>query len=232
MGKIKIKFVRDLADIQGMKKLALTIITAAGITLSGEEYTIQTISTLKESSITSAFEKKVQKSALPVTRKKEGACNVVMLGHYADAKKARADLAKAKAVAKDAFVRPAERNVPKACAAAGQPEKKEAKGAVAEAKPASAAPASAGVAATAEKAKEAVPSETPKAVVTVAPVSAAEPVKGESGKKTETVSAPEPIHTAIVVYDRNIARKSDIHEAIEYYKNSPYHSFRPVAIQK
>ena len=47
-----------------MKKLALMMIFGTlGVTLSAEEFTIQTISAQKEASITPAFEKKVQKSA-------------------------------------------------------------------------------------------------------------------------------------------------------------------------
>ena len=207
-----------------MKKLALTIIiSVAGIALSAEEYTIQTISALKENSITPAFEKKVHKSALPVTKKKEGACNVVTVGRYDDAKKARADLAKVKAVAKDAFVRPMNRSVPAACALSAKKEEKTS----APQTPVASAP-SAKPEAAAENSKKAVEAETPKTTVAeaVQPAAAveAEPKAAEPEEK-KAVST-----THVIIYDRNLARKSDITEAIEYYKSSPYYSFRPVSL--
>ncbi|MBD3799732.1 MAG: hypothetical protein IE883_07650, partial [Epsilonproteobacteria bacterium] len=126
-----------------MKNLAILIMFGvSSVALSAEEYTIQTISAKKEVSITPAFEKKVQKSALPMRKKKEGECNIVTVGKYPTAKAASADLKKAREISKDAFVRTLERATPKVCEG-----------------------------------------------------------------------------------------KSDIHDAIEYYKHSPYHSFRPVALQ-
>lgn len=189
-----------------MKKLALTIIIGvAGGALSAEEFTIQTISAKKENSITPAFEKKVEKSALGSVKKKEGSCNVVTVGRYDSVKKARADLAKAKRIAKDAFVRPVARTVPKACE-------------VAVAKTdAQAAKAPSNVTAVAAKAEAAV--EKPKEVA----VAAEQPQK----RVESSVVCP-----TVVLYDRNLARKSDIHDAIEYYKTSPYHSFKAVAMQQ
>ena len=65
-----------------MKKLVLTLIYGiASMALGADEYTIQTISALKEESITPAFEKKVKKSALPSQKIKEGTCNIVTVGH-------------------------------------------------------------------------------------------------------------------------------------------------------
>ena len=217
--------------------------SVAGVALFAEEYTIQTISALKESSITPAFEKKVEKSALPVTKKKEGNCNVVTVGRYDDPKKARADLSKVKAVAKDAFIRPIDRVVPKACtpALAGQKAVKtpspqhtptSASAPVVEKNKEAAKAGEAPAPVTAAVATE--PSAKPSVVAVVEPKEA---IKKEETKsvppKEEKEAAPDlKSSTAIFIYDRNMARKSDIHEAIEYYKNSPYHTFRPVAMQK
>ncbi|MBN2870591.1 MAG: hypothetical protein JXK04_06520 [Campylobacterales bacterium] len=219
-----------------MKNLALTMImSVAGVALSAEEYTIQTISALKESSITPAFEKKVQKSALPVTKKKEGACNVVTVGRYDNPKKAHADLAKAKAVAKDAFVRPLNRTVPRVCAPVVA-EQKATKTPLAHS-----AIISASAPAAAAKTKEAVKAAVaPEAAAITAEPSAKPSIAAVVEQKTPAVKTEETKEAvsdqmssaAIFIYDRNLARKSDIHDAIEYYKNSPYHTFKPVAMQK
>ncbi len=190
-----------------MKKLALTIIIGvAGVALSADEFTIQTISAKKENSITPAFEKKVEKSALGSVTKKEGSCNIVTVGRYDSAKKARADLAKAKKIAKDAFVRPVVRTVPKGCEVTVaktdvQPTKAQAN-------------------VTAVAAKTEAAAEKPKEVA----------VAAEQSQKRVEPSVVCP--TTVMLYDRNLARKSDIHDAIEYYKTSPYHSFKAVAMQQ
>lgn len=192
-----------------MKKLALTIIIGvAGVALSAEEFTIQTISAKKENSITPAFEKKVEKSALGSVKKKEGSCSVVTVGRYDSVKKARADLAKAKKIAKDAFVRPVARTVPKACEVVVA----ETKGKTAPKAEAQGIKAQTNVTAV----KEAV-AEQPKEVAAVV----------EQPQKREPSVRP-----TVILYDRNLARKSDIHDAIEYYKTSPYHSFKAVAMQQ
>lgn len=185
-----------------MKKLALTIIIGvAGVALSAEEFTIQTISAKKENSITPAFEKKVEKSALGSVKKKEGSCNVVTVGRYDSVKKARADLAKAKKIAKDAFVRPVARTVPKACETT--------------------------VAKTDVQATKGQANVTAVAAKTEAAVE--KPIAVEQPQKRIDSSVVCP---TVILYDRNLARKSDIHDAIEYYKTSPYHSFKAVAMQQ
>lgn len=196
-----------------MKKLALMMIFGTlGVTLSAEEFTIQTISAQKEASITPAFEKKVQKSALPSAKKKEGECNIVTVGAYPSIKAAKHDLAKAKSISKDAFVRSVNRTTPKVC---------ESHVAAVEVKPIvehkDEKPAS--------KKEEAVAvavKESP--VVVPAPQSVAAPVASET--KAEPCKS-QPCTNVTYVYDRNLVRKSDIHEAIEYYKHSPYYTFKP-----
>jgi hypothetical protein len=210
-----------------MKKLAIILlISIAGVASNAEEYTIQTISALKEKSITPAFEKKAQKSTLPVTKKKEGVCNILTVGRYESVKKAHADMAKARAIAKDAFIRPVARVIPKACESAHADTRK------------AAASHPDANATTAVSAKTEGSGEKPKVVSEAqgesaekaAVPSGATNTAGASVEKGESPDQAE--RTAIFIYDRNMARKSDIHEAIEYYKNSPYHTFKPIAIQR
>ncbi len=198
------------------------IFSMTNVVLSAEEYTIQTISAKKEASITPAFEKKVQKSTLHSEQKKEGSCNVVTVGKYTSVKAAHHDLKKAKAISKDAFVRPINRTTPKVCESKTATPK-----ATVEAKT-SIAPSSVkkdeAVAAVHEATK-------PVAVVSTAPVTnsaVVQEVKSEPCK----IQPCENVSSSLYVYDRNLARKSDIHEAIEYYKNSPYHTFKPVISQR
>lgn len=222
-----------------MKNLTLILLCGvASMALSSDEYTIQTISALKESSITPAFEKKVHKSALPSVQKKEGECNIVTVGEYPNAKKAHKDLSKAKNIAKDAFIRPVSRNTPKVCQAKvgdNKVARLENNASVVSIK-------------AVETKKEVVVakkevSEHPtvikpivKEVVTPAPsVAIAEIAAAEkSVDKAEPCKAQpcKNVSSAVYIYDRNIGRKSDISEAIEFYKNSPYYSFRPVALQR
>lgn len=209
-----------------MKKLALIIIfSVSSVVLSAEEFTIQTISALKESSITPAFEKKVSHSALPSAKKKEGECNIVTVGKYSSTKAAHHDLNKAKAISKDAFVRTVNRSTPKVCAGKGEAEKTVMKD----------ANTSVSVPQKSETAAVIVKHEEPKTAEAVHTVSVAPaPVAVVSEPKAETpckVQPCEKVSNNVYLYDRNLGRKSDIHEAIEFYKHSPYHSFRPVALQ-
>lgn len=217
-----------------MKKLALIImISTVGVVLSAEEYTIQTISAQKESSITPAFEKKVQKSALHSEKKKEGTCNIVTVGTYPTTKAAHHDLAKAKAISKDAFIRPLVRSTPKACevhSAAAEPkvhanEVKTSQSAQNE----KLAEINAQSMATKKEEMTQASTVSPAAdhVASVQAV-AAPTVKDEKSEPCKV----QPCENITFVYDRNLARKSDIQEAIEYYKRSPYYTFKPVALQR
>jgi hypothetical protein len=243
-----VKFFHHRVDIENMKKLTLILLCGvASMALSADEYTIQTISALKESSITPAFEKKVHKSALPSTQKKEGECNIVTVGEYPSVKKARKDMSKAKNIAKDAFVRPVNRNTPKVC------ESKEGDHKVAmvdtnvssvstkaiEAKKEEIAPKKEEAIVVKKEETSAHPSVvqsmvketvTPSPSVAIAEIAAAE----KNNVKAEPCKAQpcERGSSTVYIYDRNIGHKSDISEAIEFYKNSPYYSFRPVALQR
>jgi len=221
-----VKFYSDRVDIESMKKLALIMMfSVVGVVLSAEEFTIQTISAQKEASITPAFEKKVQKSALPSVKKKEGECNIVTVGKYHSTKEAHHDLKKAKAISKDAFVRTVERTTPKVCES-----KSATKTAMKDVNSSTVVPKKEEVVVVAAKHEEPKAVEavhTAPAAPTAAPAVVAE-VKAEVPCKVQPC---EKVSNNVYLYDRNLGRKSDIHEAIEFYKHSPYHSFRPVALQ-
>ena len=200
------------------------MLSVTGVVVNAEEYTIQTISAQKEASITPAFEKKVQKSARPATKKKEGDCNIVTVGKYPTHKAAKADIGKAKAISKDAFIRPMQRTTPKVCESKTAAPKTAVKETNTTVVPKQAAVAIAP--------KETVAPTQKENVVTPLTPSIAKNAETSAPKAEPCVAQPcEQISTNVYLYDRNLARKSDIHEAIEFYKHSPYHSFRPVALQ-
>jgi uncharacterized membrane protein len=70
---------------------------------------------------------------------------------------------------------------------------------------------------------------TPSPSVAIAEIAAAE--KSDANAEPCKAQPCKNISSTVYIYDRNIGRKSDISEAIEFYKNSPYYSFRPVALQ-
>ncbi|WP_294916887.1 hypothetical protein [Sulfuricurvum sp. PD_MW2] len=207
-----------------MKKLALIMMfSTISVVLSAEEYTIQAISAQKEASITPAFEKKIEKSALPVTKKKEGTCNIVTVGKYPSVKAAKQDLAKAKAISKDAFVRSVERATPKGCENTNAVKANEKKASVEQTVNKTVAVQ---VMAVQPKKEEVVAVVTP--VVQPVAASVAQENKSEPCKTKPCENVVKPVY----VYDRNLARKSDIEDAIEYYKRSPYYTFKPVLTQR
>lgn len=222
-----------------MKKLTLLIIFGvSSIALSAEEYTIQTISAKKEASITPAFEKKIHNSSLPMTKKKEGECNIVTVGKYPSVKEAKVNLKKAKEISKDAFVRPMERSTPKVCeskSASTATAMKETNATVSPKEQSVVVKESPGPAQNHSVAATVVSKETPVAGTTPLVVKTIDPVASIVAKpdtpKAEPCKVQPCEQTNVYLYDKNLARKSDIHEAIEYYKHSPYHSFRPVALQ-
>jgi hypothetical protein len=239
MRKKWVKFFVDHADIEYMKKLALIMmLSTTSVVLSAEEYTIQTISAQKESSITPAFEKKVHKSALASSNIKEGSCNIVTVGKYPTSKAAKADIRKAKKISKDVFVRTLHRETPKVCGGSSVAD---------HTKP---TPANQAIVANKNDVKsskketlavnhdsdknvvvheEAKPiAQTNSATLPVSPFETVSETKAEPCK----VQPCTKILNNVYVYDRTIAHKSDVSDAIEYYKTSPYYFFRPVALQK
>ena len=95
-----------------MKKLVfLMIIGIASFVWGSQEVTVQVISAVYEKSITHEFDAKLKKSGLEVHKKIENGRYVVTLGTYPNEKSAEHALKKARLiVAKDAFIRPVNRN--------------------------------------------------------------------------------------------------------------------------
>lgn len=213
----RIKFLPIGVDIECMKKLTLIMMFGfSSVVLNAEEFTIQTISAQKAASITPAFEKKVDKSALPSTKIQEGNCHIVTVGKYPDAKAAHHDLNKAKKISKDAFVRSTHRQTPKACD----------KGIVSK----DAAHPSSHDKAPVHNVVAEVKKEVH--VADAHPVVVDKNVTTTEVKEVPCKAQPcEKVSHPVYVYDRNSVRKSDIHEAIEYYRTSPYHTFTPVGLQ-
>jgi hypothetical protein len=213
-----------------MKKLAIIMIFGVvSVVLSAEEFTIQTISAKKEASITPAFEKKVQKSALVMSKKKEGDCNIITVGKYPSVKAAKVDMKKAKAISNDAFIRTAERVTPKVCeskAAEKQVAMKESNVTVVTPQKEEITVVNQTVAPVQKESVTTVVSTKENSVATTT-TSVAEKVEPAPCK----VEPCEKISTNVYLYDKNLIRKSDLHDAIEFYKHSPYHTFRPVALQ-
>ena len=228
-----VKFFPRHVDIESMKKLALMMMFGiSGVVLSAEEFTIQTISAQKEASITPAFEKKVQKSALPSVKKKEGECNIVTVGKYHSTKEAHHDLKKAKAISKDAFVRTVERTTPKVCESKSATSKTAMKDVNSSAVVPKKEEAIVVVAKPVETKAVEAPHAAPVAVVAPTVPVVAPSTHVEAKAEVPCKAQPcEKVSNNVYLYDRNLGRKSDIHEAIEFYKHSPYHSFRPVAMQ-
>lgn len=211
-----IKFLPIVVDIECMKKLTLIMMFGfSSVVLNAEEFTIQTISAQKAASITPAFEKKISKSALPSAKIQEGSCHIVTVGKYPDAKAAHHDLKKAKSISKDAFVRSTHRQIPKTCGSAV-----ESPHAVQKAGEHNVSSPVVAVEVKKEAHAEAHPVVVDKNVTTTE-------VKEVPCKAQPCEKVSHPVY----VYDRNSVRKSDIHEAIEYYRTSPYHSFTPVGLQ-
>jgi hypothetical protein len=206
--------------------------SVTSVMLSAEEYTIQTISAKKEASITPAFEKKVHQSTLSSEKKKEGSCNIVTVGKYSSAKAAQHDLKKAKTIAKDAFIRPLNRATPKGCETHST-----ATGTKKETEVHASEKISTVHVATAPITKKEVSSPAQSHEATIESVTTTQKAN-EASETSEVKGEPckvqpcQNVTNSVYVYDRNLARKSDIQEAIEYYKRSPYHTFKPVLAQR
>jgi hypothetical protein len=236
-----VKFFYHRVDIGYMKKLALIMmLSTTSVVLSAEEYTIQTISAQKEASITPAFEKKVHKSALASSNIKEGSCNIVTVGKYPTAKAAKADIRKAKKISKDVFVRTLHRETPKVCGGSSLV----ADHGINPVHTGQALVGNSNEAKSSKKETVAVNHDSEKNVVVheeakpITQTNVATPSVSSFETVGETKTGPcktQPctkISNNLYIYDRSLARKSDVSDAIEYYKTSPYYSFRPVSLQK
>lgn len=218
-----------------MKQIAFMV--ALGVAVWGSDVsTIQVISAQKESSITPAFQKKVQSTGLKSTKNKENDRYVVTVGTFKD--KAAASKAVSKVrnkVACDAFVRPVERHLNTAAA-----ETKSEKSKIVS-KDASVQKVAAVAKAVEEPKKEAISApEKVEAVAKAVEKPAEMSQKPEIQNKVEEavaaavpkeVAAPK-MTTAFVVMDNKALYKHEIAEAIQFYKNSPYHRFEPSGVKR
>lgn len=209
-----------------MKKFGLLmIIGMTSLVWGSGDVTIQVINAVKESSITREFDKKLEKSGLEIHKVVEGGRYIVTLGTYKDEKSALEALKKTRTVVcKEAFVRPVKRDQ---VASAPQEAKKTAVTASQEAKKTGEA---AHVAVASHAAvSTATPSET-KATDVAAPKN--EHVVNVEVKPIVVEVKKEPVVLAMSAFEKKGLYKSEIAEAINYYKNSPYHRFEPVMLQR
>jgi len=209
-----------------IKKLVLIVAMGSmGLLWGSGDVTIQVINAVKEKSITPEFEKKLEKSGLAIHKVVEGGRHIVTLGSYKDEKSAQAALKKARTVVcAGAFIRPVQRDqvavASHDAAKHGKAEegKKETVAAAAHetVKPTTAQPVVAPV-------KEVVVAAAPKSehvvVVEVKPV------------VVEVKNTPAPAATVVSPSEKKEAYRNEIAQAINYYKNSPYHRFEPVMLQ-
>jgi len=193
-----------------MKKLTLLLI--AGMTSfvwGSQEVTVQAISAVYEKSITHEFDARLKKSGLEIHKKIENGRYVVTLGAYNNAKSAQPALKKTRlVVAKDAFIRPVNRN---------QTADMNHTSAIAHA--------------TAQEHPVVVAAvETPKAIETP---KVAEAPKHETPVTPVVVQeVKKPVAVILSECDKKELRKDAFAEAINYYKTSPYHRFEPVGIRQ
>jgi hypothetical protein len=207
-----------------IKKIVLiAAMGAMGLLWGAGDVTIQVINAVKESSITPEFDQKLKKSGLAVHKVVEGGRYIVTLGTYKDEKSAQKALKQArKIVAAGAFVRFVKRD--QTALSAHEPIK-------------STAVKSAAIAAVAASHETVKTQQTAIAPVEVKS-SAATGVQEHAVvavikpmATAEVKSCPIVKESVISASDKKEAYKSEIAEAINYYKNSPYHRFEPVMLQ-
>lgn len=206
-----------------MSKLTLLLITGmTSFVWGSQEVTVQAISAVHEKSITHEFDAKLKKSGLEVHKKIENGRYVVTLGAYNNEKVAQPALKKTRlVVAKDAFIRPVNRN-----------------------QTADMNHTNAVIHTTAQEHPAVVAAvETPKVIE--APKAAETPKITETLKAAEvpkTVASPiipvvvqemkKPAAAILSECDKKELRKDAFTEAINYYKTSPYHRFERVGIRQ
>lgn len=200
-----------------IKKIVLiAAMGTMGLLWGAGDVTIQVINAVKEKSITPEFDKKLAKSGLDIHKVVEGGRYIVTLGTYKDAKSAQAALKKARGiVCKDAFIRPVNRDQVAAA-------------------PKEAAKNTHEVAAAHETVKQPVVAHAEvKAAVAAAPKEEHTVVVEVKPVVVEVKDSPaKPMVIASSVSEKKEAYKNEIAEAINYYKNSPYHRFEPVKLQQ
>lgn len=217
-----------------MKKIALMMWVLGVSVFGAETYTIQVISAQKESSITSAFQKKVDKSGFKSAKKKEGDRYVVTVGVFKDKEEAKKAVSKVRErVVCDAFVRPVDRMMASKAEPAKTAESKTA--------PASKTTQIAAVAKAIEEPKKESATVSDKVEEVAKALEKESAIKHPEVVKAgvEVAAAPSVKEEAtpkrgatFVFYDNKALYKHDIAEAIQYYKTSPYHRFEPSGLKR
>ncbi len=191
-----------------LKKIVLiAAMGTMGLLWGSGEVTVQVINAVKENSITHEFDNKLKKTGLAIHKVVEGGRYIVTLGTYKDEKSAQEALKKArKMVCKEAFVRFVKRDQVASASHATVASQQEVK--TVKAHEEIKTTASAVVA----KNEHVVTVEVKPVVV-------------------EVKNAPVASVAAKCPSEKKEAYKSEIAQAINYYKNSPYHRFEPVMLQ-
>ena len=191
-----------------IKKIVLiAAMGTVGFLWGSGDVTVQVINAVKESSITPEFDKKLAKTALRIHKVVEDGRHIVTLGAFKDEKSAHGALKKArKIVDAGAFVRLVNREH----AAAPHEAAKSVHAAVAVHE----------TPAVREVAVVATPKEEHLVLVEVKPV-----VVEVKNSLVSTVVASS-------ASEKKEAYLNEIAEAINFYRNSPYHRFEPVMLQQ
>ena len=191
-----------------IKKIVLiAAMGALGLLWGSGDVTVQVINAVKEKSITHDFEKKLEKTGLDIHKVVEGGRYIVTLGTYKNEKAAQSALKKARTVVHGAFIRLVKRDQ------------------------IAAAPVSTHKEATKVEAPVVAQAEVKVAVVAQAPsnlvVVEVKPVVVEVQHSPVVLSKTD----SQVECDKKEVHRSEIAQAIHFYKNSPYHRFEPVKLQ-
>lgn len=202
------------------KIVLLAAMGAMGLVWGSGDVTIQVINAVKEKSITHDFEKKLEKTGLAIHKVVEGGRYIVTLGSYKDHQSAQKALKKARTVVcAGAFIRPVKRDQ----AAVASHEAAGAAKAAAVSTHHETAKVETPAAAHAEV-KAAVVAQAPNNVVVVEVKPVVVEIKNSPAVPVKTDSQEAS--------DKKEAYKSEIAQAINFYKNSPYHRFEPVKLQQ
>jgi hypothetical protein len=192
-----------------MKKiLFLLTIALAGSLWAAGDVTVQVISAVYEKSVTKELDAKIKKTGLAVHKKVENGRYVVTLGTFKNEHEAQKALKAARhLVSSDAFVRLVQRPDAVHTAKSTHPAKES----TVTAHKTPQAPATAVVVTNEKK-------PTVAATTTTAPAA--------------STAAATPIVSTQSDCDKREMHKNEFSEAINYYKNSPYHRFEPVTLRQ
>lgn len=185
-----------------LKKIVLiAAMGTMGLLWGSGDVTIQVINAVKERSITQEFNKKLEKSGLAIHKVVEGGRYIVTLGTYKDEKSAQEALKKARKIV---------------CKEAFVRFVKRDQ-----------------IASVSHETDKSVKSAVCQDVKVVTPTSKNEHVVIVEVKPVivEVKNSPTVPAAVTSASDKKEAYKSEIAQAINFYKNSPYHRFEPVMLQ-